>query len=231
LPRQHELKLGHDISIGSVNTTKINAVCTTDTRGHYAIVINSSLFTYLHKYGKLLSAVSNPSIVTYCNRKSPETLTREDIMGYINELPQIYFVMNQVMGPMIHLNNEAQTIHMLILEIAEKFILGHELGHYFRGHLDNNANTELFLGEFQKLKNNNHDLEFEADDFGYELVKNWIAGSKPELLQEAFLYSGVSLVFTGLNSLNPYASETHPAPMDRLKRLFKNMELAKSIPG
>ena len=221
LTENQKVHLESKISIGSVNTNDINAVCTTDKNGNYAVVVNSSLFTYLHKYGKLLTALSNPSSVIYCNRKPHTELTKDDILEYIDILPKIYFEMDKVMGPMIHLNEQNTIVHMLILEMAEKFIIGHELGHYFKGHLDNSLNTELFLNQFEKLKNNNHTLEFEADDFGLELLQKSQDNSRPDEFNQMLINGGISLAFNGLNSLNPFASETHPAPIDRMNRLLK----------
>ena len=212
-------EIGKNISIGSVNSNDINAVCTTDLNGNYAVIINSSIFTYLHKYGKLLIAATNPSVVEYCNRKSVKELSKKDILDYLIELPHIYFAVNEPKGPMIQLTEEYTYVHMRILEIAEKFILGHELGHYFKGHLSSNQFTELFLSNFRKLKNDNHLIEFEADGFAYDLIIKEKSYYEPTLI-----LSAISLLFQGLNSLNPYASETHPAPIERMTRLIKRLD-------
>lgn len=213
-------EIGKNISIGSVNSNNINAVCTTDMNGNYAIVVASSIFTYLHKYGKLLIAATNPSLVVYCNRMSVKGLTQKDILSYLEELPKIYFAVNEPKGPMIQLADQSTYVHMRILEVAEKFILSHELGHYFKGHLNKNKFTELFLDDFIKLKNDVHIIEFEADDFAYNLITKEKSGYEPSLI-----LSAISLLFQGMNSLNPYASESHPAPIERMTRLIKRVNI------
>lgn len=223
LEENHAKQIGKIITVGSVNSNSINAVCTTDTNGNYAVVINSSLFTYLHKYGKILLAIQNPTIVTFCNRKDYKEITKKDLEDYLIELPKIYFEVNEPKGPMIHLDDNHTMVHMKILEIAEKFAIGHELGHYFCGHLDNGENTELFLNDLEKLKNDNYKIEFEADDFGFDLISDIRNKNSSEIIK-----SGIYLLFQGLNSLNPYASESHPAPRARMKRLLDKLETRKT---
>ena len=223
LEKKQAEQIGKNITIGSVNSNVINAVCTTDSNGNYAVVMNSSLFTYLHKYGKILLAIPKPSIVTFCNRKDAKEITRIDLEEYLKELPKIYFNTNEPKGPMIHLEEKYTMVHMQILKIAEKFAIGHELGHYFCGHLDDNQNTELFLNDFEKLKNDNHKIEFEADDFGYQLVSD-----KRNKISLETIKAGIYLLFQGLNSLNPYASESHPAPIERMNRLLDKIEPKKT---
>jgi uncharacterized protein YejL (UPF0352 family) len=223
LEKNQAEQIGNNITIGSVNSNVINAVCTTDKNGNYAVVMNSSLFTYLHKYGKISLAIPKPSIVTFCNRKEFKEITRDDLEEYLIELPQIYFKINEPKGPMIHLEEKYTMVHMKILEIAEKFAIGHELGHYFCGHLDNKQNTELFLNDLEKLKNNNHKIEFEADDFGFRLISDERNKNSLEVIK-----AGIYLLFQGLNSLNPYASESHPAPIERMNRLLDKIEPQKT---
>ncbi|MFV1884639.1 MAG: hypothetical protein ACMZ7B_09140 [Balneola sp.] len=221
LSKKQSSQIGKNISIGSVNSNNINAVCTTDGNGNYAVVVNSSIFKYLHKFGKILLALPNPSIITYCNRKNFKELTQNDLQKYLIELPKIYFAVNEPKGPMIHLKDEFTFVHIKILEIAEKFIIGHELGHYFCGHLDDKSNTEIYLNDLEKLKNNNHKIEFEADDFGLNLINDKRNKFKTELIELA-----IKLLFFGLDSLNPYASESHPASIERMERLLKKIKTA-----
>jgi hypothetical protein len=224
LPEPYKELMKEKIAIGSVNTNLINAVCTRDKNGNHAIIINSSLWGYLHKYGKMMAALENPSYVIYCNRKPALSLTVEDIHAFLEEIFSNFFKTNFVQGALIHLNDKINHKHHQRLEAAEKFIIGHELGHYFNRHLDNTSNTELYLNNFQKLKNTNHNLENEADDFGFDLMLRWAADPEHAFYRKKALPAGIELLFRALDSLNPLATETHPAPLERMDRLLVRLK-------
>jgi hypothetical protein len=190
----------------------------------FAILFSSGLALFLHKYIKLVGALASPRAVTYCNRKPAQGIAREEIQDYLDEMIAYFACYSVPRGPLIKLAKREAAQASVILNLAEVFILCHELGHFLNGDLnDEKCYSALPLGIVGQRyeENQNHELEFKADSVGYELYLNTIAAMGMELPAQACL-SPVIMMFDLFHKLAGGESSSHPLPHDRIVRIVHN---------
>ena len=87
-----ESEMAANVAFGKLYNTKMNAFCAKSKDGFdsYCIVINEGLLMLLHKYGKLLSARSNPRNVLFCNREEAAKIDSETYAQWSIELISNY---------------------------------------------------------------------------------------------------------------------------------------------
>jgi len=217
-------RIQSDIAIGLLPTGEANAFIARSPNGKYALVFCSGLMLLLHKYLKLVRAFVTPQEVIHCNRKNPSSLTRDDLSSYIVELLEIYRDRGVPYGPMVKLSERASVEESFILNLAELFILCHELGHYLNGDLADESSYSALPNDFEGRKyeeNHDHELEYRADVVGFSLYIQ-------SLKKRGFDSSSVELIKPLLATFNLFygigggSSSTHPHPYARVCRIVEH---------
>lgn len=214
-------KLSADVAIGVLPTGEANAFIARSPCGKYAVLVCSGLMLLLHKYLKLVRAFVTPEEIVHCNRKSASEVTKSDVDHYIHELIGNHHHYGVPYGPMIRLSGRASKEHSILLNLAELFIVCHELGHYYNGDLfELSAYSNLIAGAAGKryIENTDHEVEYSADVAGYGLYLTCleVRGISMPSLE---VLKPVLATFNLLYALAGGESSTHPHPYDRAVRI------------
>jgi hypothetical protein len=208
-------------AIGPLDDSSVNARCFRSAEGHYAIVLHHGLMNILHKHSKLLTAAVNPSSVVYCNRKDPAELTSQELVSWAQELGSIYRTIGETKGAMVKLDRQASVIATTTLTMGEAFVLGHEIGHFVAGHLENDSRfvpDQRFPWLEFFAENPMHQDEFEADRHGFEAMRDHIESISKPMLLGALVSTFATLSLIGAGA----TSESHPSAMDRIHQLVED---------
>jgi uncharacterized protein YjiS (DUF1127 family) len=211
-------------AIGPLRHPAVNARCFKGPGGIYALVIHHGLMNLLHKYTKLIVAAHDPSQVTYCNRKDPASLTSTELLGWAEELRANYLASGATRGALLKLSPRAAAAASPIVHLAETFVLGHEAGHYLGGHLEDDArftsDEEVpWLHVF--AENVHHADEFDADAYGFEIMKACAPSAPPETVHVAVVGAFSAMALAG----GDVATASHPASSERYQRLAERFGL------
>jgi len=117
------------------------------------------------------------------------------------------------------------------------FILAHEYSHFLLGHLENDANfvaRDLGLSQ-QKVYSSNQEAEFEADKKAIKVLHEVYTGHEEALFNVLiacamfFTYIDavkflVDYIIQSKGGMSFLSSETHPRPMDRLKKIEEQVK-------
>jgi hypothetical protein len=208
-------------AIGPLANPSVNARCFRSAEGHYAIVLHHGLMALLHKHSKLLTAAVRPASVMYCNRQDPSTLTPETLVAWTEELGPIYRKFREVKGALVKLDLEASKVSTTMLTLGEAFVLGHEIGHFVAGHLEDEsrfvADGHFPWREFAP-PNALHEDEFEADRHGFDAMSDSFESVPKPLLLGAVVSTFDALRLAGAGA----ASNSHPSAMDRVHGLVEH---------
>jgi hypothetical protein len=216
--RLYDVDLANECALGPLMHPSVNARCFRNRQGVYALVIHHGLMALLHKYTKLVIAAHDPSQVVYCNRKDPRSLTKEDLLEWADELGVNYLLTDAARGAMVRVAGRSLSAVSTVVQLAETFVLGHEAGHYLGGHLESEANfvPDDEVSSLQVLaENDRHIDEFEADEFGFEIMQ----ASFPRI-PEAIVHTAIFGAFSMMALIGgDRDSESHPASGKRYKGL------------
>jgi hypothetical protein len=212
--------LSERCAIGPLQHPTVNARCFKSPDGVYALVIHHGLMNLLHKYTKLVIAAHDPPQVVYCNRKEPASLTTGELLEWAEELSVNYLATGATRGAMLKLSDRATAAASPIVHLGETFVLGHEAGHYLAGHLEDDARFSAdenasWLQVF--AENDRHDDEFEADAYGFEIMKASSPWAPPEIVHAAIVGAFSMMGLIG----GDVTTATHPASSERYQRLAK----------
>lgn len=226
---QRGVDITQSSAVGALHDPSVNAGCYRSDESHYAIVIHHGLMNMLHKHAKLLTAAVNPGWVVYCNRVPPTLLTSDMLAAWAAELGEIYLTTGETKGAIVKLNPTGSAIATTTLTLAESFVLGHEVGHYLAGHLEERSHL-VQDAPFPRLalyaENTHHLHEFEADDYGYQAMVNHLqpAPAKTVLLG-AIVSTFEVLRMVGAGEVSP----SHPAAVDRIHRVVADHFDAETV--
>lgn len=135
---------------------------------------------FLHKYTKLMHAALYPRTVVYCNRADPGRLDGPDYFGFATETAAYAKQTGQVAGATVAFDDEMTALTAFQVRLAETFVFAHEIGHFISGHLDDDENYISIVSDGSMLlfaEHPDHRREFEADEYGFELLRL----SEPEM--------------------------------------------------
>jgi hypothetical protein len=220
----YDVDLSADCAIGTLTHPKVNARCFRSPEGVYALVIHHGLMGLLHKFTKLVIAAHDPSQVIYCNRKDPQSLTTEELLEWADELGVNYLATGAGRGAMLKLSDRAMAVVSPIVHLAETFVLGHEVGHYLAGHLDDDARfaADAEVPWLEVLaENKRHEDEFEADAYGFEIMRTCSPTMPAEHTHSAIVGAFSMMGLIGGDRSSP----SHPASSERYRRLAERYGL------
>jgi hypothetical protein len=223
LPAADRDRVLRSVAIGVLDIGSINARIIKGSEDIYAIVVHGGLMLLLHKIFKFSLAGLDPSAVTHCNRKPATELTRQDCLEYMHEVVNNCRTYGAPYGPLMHLSMEATATHGANLHVAELFILGHEIGHFLNGDLDEcprfkTVSDRITVEEY--VEDEDHAKEFAADARGFEILRQ--AETIQSFFNELALIPPIVLLFNTFYMLAGGASSSHPDPLERSVRLVEH---------
>ena len=222
LPTSDRDRVLKSVAIGVLDIGSVNARIIKGSENIYAVVVHSGLMLLLHKIFKFSLAGLDPSEVTHCNRKPVAELTRQDCLEYMHEVVSNCRTYGAPYGPLMHLSMEATATHGANLHVAELFILGHEIGHFLNGDLEEcprfrTVGDQVTVQEY--VENEDHAKEFAADARGFEILRR--AETIQSFFSELALIPPIVLLFNTFYMLAGGASSSHPDPLERSVRLVE----------
>lgn len=187
---------------------------------YFGIFINSALINLLTKLGKLDQAVTNPECIVFCNRFPDSKPGIEEIKMMRNEMYQYFTTEKMAFGPYLIIKGIEQQSHFNKLNIQEKLIIFHEIGHFLNG--------DLFKGrEVQAVKkgfaNISHQREFHADLVGFGLLLMLEKKNGTLILERRLdILFAIIALFDVMYGLQGVETDSYPHPLDRLMFLIEN---------
>jgi hypothetical protein len=213
-------KIESSIAFGKALNGEFNALCVRNDDGQYAVLIYEGLMTLMHKYDKFIVASTSPESVTFCNRANLQELKGSDYIAFADELIVNYKLTHSPMGALIKLAPNAAAGAGINTHLKELFVLCHELGHFFNGDLESTQNFHT-LANTQWLvfdDNKSHEREYKADLTGFSIFEKAVS-YKYKDFPKNLLISVLAQVFDLMSMIDSESSDTHPAPMNRLKNV------------
>jgi hypothetical protein len=222
----------------TIDNREVNAfVKLSEDKRFCAILINSSLIKFLHRWGKLDFAILDPDSVLFCSGFTESKPTKEDLMKvrenvfnsvYKTKIPHIPFIILKN-----ELINKAQLAQ---LSIQEKFVVFHEIAHIMNGDLTKQINNPDITSRINKAS---HCREYWADlvAFGLLLKLEMTTYSKEiyELIsthqRHLFLYAIINL-FKTITFFQEDVTYMHPHPINRMYLIieyFYGVEIADLV--
>jgi hypothetical protein len=215
----HRDRLNQQVAIGGLDDAAVNAACLKSPDGVFAIVVNYGLMMFLHKYTKLMHAALYPRTVVHCNRADPSRLDGPDYFGFATETAGYARQTGQVAGATVAFDGEMTALTAFQVDLAETFVLAHEIGHFMSGHLDDDENYISIVSDGSMLlfaERPDHRREFEADEYGFELLRRSEPEMPPDVLAIVILAVFQALAIVG----GDRSSESHPAPSLRALKII-----------
>src|SRR5262249_11668487 len=137
------------------------------------------------------------------------------------ELVEIYRRHGAPYGPMIKLSDRASAEHSFLLNLAERFILCHELGHYLNGDLSDQSSYSALPNDIEGQRyqeNRDHEIEYGADITGFNLYLRSLEskGLNPSSIE---LIKPILASFNLFFAISGGPSLSHPHPYDRVRKI------------
>lgn len=219
------LAVRESLAIGTLKRRDFNAMCIKSLDGWHAIVINYGLFMYLNLFSRLSEAVRDPACVTYCDFGNKATLKSADYQGYLEYTVQQYAEHRTVYGPKIKLNKDGALMVGVHLLIGELLVLGHELGHFLNGDLEDKNNLEPhheFTDVQMLVEDKDRVIEMRADIKGYALMKDCMEKNMPETAKQAMLFNGLMSFMDAMYFVTLDKGRSHPTTIERTVGIAKH---------
>lgn len=232
LPHKITTKFKSHFYFSTVENRNINAsIHKAPNNNLFAVLINTSIVSLLTKLGKLEAALVNPECVVFCNRFPENSKLTFDQIKEMREEMLSYFMENRMAhGPFLIINGQESIAHFNKLNIQEKFIIFHEIGHFINGDLFKNSNDQPLSDLFHNIS---HQREIMADLVGFGLLLH-LEKSKCQLTRErrmVLMFSVVHL-FDVFYMIQNTETEKYPLPLRRMSSIIEyyyGIELADII--
>ncbi|KQN34764.1 hypothetical protein ASG37_15695 [Sphingomonas sp. Leaf407] len=211
------------VRVRGVRSIAIEGAVYSSGSGSYAVIVTTSLMILLSKIKKFVFAENHLDQVVYFNRRPAQELTAELARAIVYEIAA-NFRAGEARGPIVMLDERGSQVVHGMLDFQEGFIVGHELGHLLADHL---LRSMLANGLHSSFGSPSHRSEYLADIIGYQLARRRDFdhdGPEPSLETrmgiEIARISSVCEFFEILELAVPGATETHPAPSDRIANVL-----------
>lgn len=219
LPVEEQNEVKRCIAIGVAELGELNACITKGGKNIYGIIFSSGLMLIIHKLFKILFASVHPEDVIYCNRDKPSKLTSQDYKLMFFEVCENYIATGEPKGPLIKFDEQSQEEYSITLNIAEAFVLSHEIAHFLNGDLDDDDNF-IQLGQEETivkyLEGKHHDREFMADIKAFKMILNL---NYPYLPKGATILP-IMLMMGILEAIGAKETYSHPSPKNRMVNIL-----------
>jgi len=222
MPADIRNKFKDHFYFSTADTRIINASIIRSPEGkHFAVIINSSLINLLTKVGKLEIAFENPKCVEFCNRNPERKPTKEELGLMKQEMYDYFTKFKMAHGPYLIIGGLEAVLHFDRLNIQEKLIVFHEIGHFVCGDLFKTKNEQV-LTRSDNVKNIYYQRELLADIIGFGLLLK-LEKRKNEISLERRLHILNSLVFLFevLSRLQVNETDKYPHPLNRMNTVIE----------
>lgn len=245
---------------GTLHTEQVNACAIKVSNSEeFIIVFESQLFHFLNRFNKLL--IQSLPLKDSRDGQYSFSAKIEDIKLHLDSNPIIQETFNQLMWSFVVEGNVKKAQNWMIekpwymmatytLRATELFIMGHELGHIIKGHLNSDTGNPLQFSDVKGSQMNlNWEKEFEADTVGLFLSievlrkENFredfcLIGAELHFIISEIVNKAFSIINNGNEHLTPTSNTHPPVEMRRenirnsLKSIFNNeqFEDAKFFP-
>jgi hypothetical protein len=216
----------------TADTRSINASIVRSKEGYFAVIINSSLIALLTKIGKLEIAFRNPRCVEFCSRTPQGKPTKDEIASMRAESYRYFAEHKMSHGPFLVIGGPEALFHFDRLDIQEKLILFHEIGHFICGDLYDNKNERVFV-KSDNIKNIRYQSELFADIIGFGLLLR-LEKRKGEISlgRRLVILNALVFLFELLSRLQVGETEKYPHPLNRMNTLIEyyyGVEIAEVV--
>lgn len=235
--------------IGTAESKEYNAFAVKVPRtNEYLIVFEGSIFIVANLLAKIIASCLPDFKMT--DETVSFNISKERIINHVQTNPELQERFADLVYNAIYLGHSSKTTQYFLrepfgrlqgelLNSLELFVVGHEYGHIYSGHLnESNISKKVIDGKIIERISLNWEMEYEADLIGLTLLLNSL--EKENLLPFGFL--GPELFFTFLdlderaNNLfregyetRSFGSDTHPPTIERRKRI--RQILKNSLPN
>lgn len=220
VPEEISTKFQEHFYFSTAQTRKIGgSIYKHRDKPYFAILINSSLITLLHKVGKLDVALQNPSCVKFCNRFPDQSVSFEELVKMRAEYFAYFTTQKMAHGPQLLLRDPENLMHLSRLQIQEKFILFHEIAHFLNGDSSQRKANQRLV---PKLGNIDHQREFLADWIAFALLLRSAKASE-DITKELRLHILFAIIhlFDIMYLVQPQDGEKHPLPLNRMNAIVE----------
>lgn len=201
---------------GTIDNRYMNAsIVRSPNKRFFVVLINSSLITLLHRYGKLEYAVLRPHDVAFCSRLPDRKPTRTELIGMLAEMHYYYTTAKMANGPFLILKGPAQIAHSININIQEKLIFYHEVGHFLNGDLCNSATEQKPHPNFENKLSYQREYLADLTGFGLYLRELKFNNMLTIVNLHAVLYAVISM-YRMQHGLQGIETDKYPHPLNRM---------------
>jgi hypothetical protein len=240
--RQVRVRL-NDIAIGELQTLEANACCIKVPAGGYVILINTGLMILIYKLAKAFASRVEFQVVEKINRsmsavqpfKSDNVASFQKFANYVYLNIATYLVYNAPIGPIlpvVSLSKYQLNFNSLLLHFAELFVIAHELGHIFEGHLSEASTLKIKIEENEvTVFKNNWNQEYSADIFGLQLLQEKVSNENEQSLNRISAFIGPDFlltIFDLIEKIGKVKSISHPSANKRRMNLRQHAVAANN---
>jgi len=205
---------------GTIDNRYMNAsIVRSPDKRFFAVLINSSLITLLHRYGKLEFGVLRPQDVAFCSRFPDRKPTRAELIGMLAEMQCYYSKAKLANGPFLILKGRALIAHTMNLNIQEKLIFYHEIGHFLNGDLIDSSVKQKPHSTFESKLSYQREYLADLTGFGLYLRELKINNILTTTNRHAALYAMISM-YRMQHGLQGIETDKYPHPLNRMSMVI-----------
>lgn len=232
--KDQKLPIRQVVIMGTTSTGSLRPQLRRTTKGGYMVLFNEGIFTLIHCIAKAICVLMpnesdlNAEIVTFDDKIDWEQRLREAVGRFI-EVMEVYVTSRDATLSRRYLQEEKYMNYIAAMnQIAPGFMLAHEYGHFFLGHLGDKEKKFTSIGQagsklFGRTTKRQHRYEYDADQIALRIT---LSGHE-EITSLASKYIGIefalnlSEVVQDLTVKN--TGSTHPSFEQRLRKLRKSV--------
>lgn len=209
------------VFVGEIITGEVNANVHRARNG-FIVLINDGLLLFAHQICVLAGLSCDPAARNAARVTELARCVEETVLAYVERGDSTYA--HRPDYPLGRIGNVVATVR----NVCEMFVVAHEYGHILGGHLDR-ANTRALPGSPDvKVIEKNWSEEFEADEYGANIMSQWgtKSGHHPKAVIGGCMFALFLLLAIdrirakrdGVPFEDP-GSESHPPVLNRIERL------------
>ena len=174
-----------------------------DTRDQYVILFEAGLFGFLNLVSKCVASVllttARLGDLIELDLDKPWRVSREDVSRFFDVYGAYIVAGNPMYASRYLPSRDLLPIHHTLLQGAEYFVLGHELGHVIEGHFDQGRQVaQVYPGISIEQLPSTWREELDADANGFELM---LAVARRKQFTAELAYAGAEMFFTAIELL------------------------------